>query len=153
MFFTKDLILAQEYLAFLLLNLFDLFLTGYIFKHHGMEANGIALLVLHRYGLLGFAIFKFLLVTVLVLICEVIATHKLKSARMVILLGCFVYGFVVIYESVLIFQHIDRPEVQQASITTPPHSFIKAKDRSDWILPSGAMAGCLQWRDMGITQL
>ncbi len=142
MFFTKDLILAQEYLAFLLLNLFDLFLTGYIFKHHGMEANGIALWVLHRYGLLGFAVFKFLLVTVLVIICEVIATHKLKSARMVILLGCFVYGFVVIYESVLIFQHIDHPEVEQSKILSAPRSLSMPANLVNRALPSGAIIAC-----------
>ena len=142
MFFTKDLILAQEYLAFVLLNLFDLFLTGYIFKHHGMEANGIALWVLQRFGLLGFAIFKFLLVTVLVLICEVIAAYKLKSARMVILLGCFVYGFVVIYESVLIFQHIDHPDAQQSTIAALSRSLNRDKARLTCMLPSGAIALC-----------
>ena len=42
MFFKRDVVLAQEYLGFLLLNLFDLFLTGYIFRHQGQEANGAA---------------------------------------------------------------------------------------------------------------
>lgn len=104
----KHVELAQEYLAFVLLNLFDLFLTGYIFRHDGMEANGIAVWVLDRWGLRGFVVFKFLLVLVVVLACEGITTKKPKTAKYLIVGGCLVYLGIVIYESILIALNIHK---------------------------------------------
>ena len=107
MFAKRDLILGQEYFAFLLLNLFDLFLTGYIFKNEGQEANGFALWILNHFGLAGFAVYKFLMVTFLIVVCEVIALFNLPRARLVILGGCAVYVLVVMWECYLIFSNID----------------------------------------------
>jgi hypothetical protein len=109
MFFQRDVRLAQEYLAFLLLNMFDLFLTGYIFKNGGMEANGVAVWVMSlslKYGLMFFAIYKFLLVIIVVLACEGIATRSILKSKIIITAGCLVYLFLVIYESQLIYHNI-----------------------------------------------
>jgi hypothetical protein len=112
MFFKKDLVLGQEYLAFLLLNLFDLFLTGWIFKHHGMEANVVANWVLSNphLGLRGFAVFKFLMVVFIIVICEVIAVASVPKARIVITTGCLVYLLVIGWEAYQIFTNIDIPD-------------------------------------------
>ena len=99
-----DVVLAQEYLAFLLLNLFDLFLTGYIFQHHGMEANGLAVLVL-EYGLRAFVFYKFALVVVVVLACEGISLKSIRTSRTIITAGCVVYVLLVLYE---VFQILTR---------------------------------------------
>jgi len=104
----KHVELAQEYLAFTLLNLFDLFLTGYIFRHHGMEANGVAVAVMERWGLQGFAIYKFLLVLVVVLACEGITTKSPRKAKFLIIGGCLVYVGIVLYESILIAINIHK---------------------------------------------
>jgi hypothetical protein len=110
MFWKRDVILAQEYLGFLLLNMFDLFLTGWIFKHSGEEANGLALWVLNEFGKSGFAVYKFIMVLVLIVVCEIIAAQNVQRARMVILGGCALYLAVVIWECFLIFSYIDRPQ-------------------------------------------
>jgi hypothetical protein len=105
----KDLILGQEYMAFLLLNVFDLLLTGWIFKHNGMEANGLAAFILNNFGQHGdsvFAIYKFLMVVVVIVICEIIASKSIAKAKLIMLLGCVVYFGVVLYESYLIYQFI-----------------------------------------------
>ncbi len=112
MFLKRDVILAQEYLAFTLLNLFDLFLSGYIFKHGGMEANGLAAWIYTRYGGLGFAGFKFLLVLVVVLACEGISLRSVRKARLVVTFGCLIYVLLVLYESAQIFVHITGPRVR-----------------------------------------
>jgi hypothetical protein len=112
MFAKRDLILSQEYLGFLLLSIADLFLTGWIFRHQGMEANVVALWVLRTFKYAGFAIFKFLMVIVIILICETISTHDLAKARAIILGGSAIYLVVVIYECVLIYQNIAIPELQ-----------------------------------------
>lgn len=104
--FKKDVVLAQEYLGFLLLNLFDLFLTGYIFHHSGQEANGIPALVLKYAGLRGFAIFKFVMLVLIILLCEIISLFNLVRARQVILGASALYVAVVIWEVYLIFVYI-----------------------------------------------
>jgi hypothetical protein len=111
MLFKKDLVLGQEYLAFLLLNLFDLFLTGYIFKHEGMEANQVAVFILKYGGLSGFALYKFLMVVVIVVLCEAIAIASVPKARVVVMIGCGVYLCVILWEAYLIFSNISLPAV------------------------------------------
>lgn len=106
--FRRDVVLAQEYLAFLLLNLFDLFLTGYIFRHHGMEANGAAVWIMDKWGLAGFAIYKFILVAVVVLACEGISIKSLQKSKLLITGGCLVYLAVVFWECYLIATNIHK---------------------------------------------
>lgn len=108
-FTNRDVTLAQEYLAFTLLNLFDLFLTGYIFHHGGIEANGLAAWIFKVGHGLGFAIYKFLLVTIVILVCERIAVVNIRKARLVVMFGCWVYVLLVLYESIQIFSNITGP--------------------------------------------
>lgn len=105
----RDVVLGQEYLAFLLLNLFDLLLTGYIYGHQGMEANGLAAAVLDRFGSAGFVFYKFALVSVVVGACEAIAAQNIRAARRVVLGGCVLYLLVVLWESAQIFAHVTGP--------------------------------------------
>ncbi|MDR3709305.1 MAG: DUF5658 family protein [Capsulimonadaceae bacterium] len=107
--FKRDVTLAQEYLGFMLLNLFDLFLTGFIFKNYGQEANGVALFVLHHFGLRGFALFKFIMVAFIILICEVISLQNVSRARQLILGASVLYLAVVMYEIYLVFMFIYKP--------------------------------------------
>lgn len=107
--FKKDVVLAQEYLGFLLLNIFDLFLTGFIFKHSGQEANGIAALVLKYGHLAGFAIFKFAMVAFIITLCEVISLFKVERARQVIIGACALYVVIIFWETYLIFAYVDHP--------------------------------------------
>jgi hypothetical protein len=105
--FRKPLVLAQEYLAFVLLNLFDLFLTGYIFRHSGEEANGLAALVLRIGHHTGFAIFKFIMLAAIIILIETIAQHNLQRAKQVLYAAIAIYVGVIIWESYLILTYID----------------------------------------------
>lgn len=107
MFFKRDVLLAQEYLAFLLLNMFDLFLTGYIFKIGGMEANGLAGWIYSHYGQRGFALYKFGLVAIVVLACEGYSLKSIRISRIIITVGCLLYLLVVFWEVFLIVTHGD----------------------------------------------
>ena len=106
--FRKDVVLAQEYLGFLLLNLFDLFLTGYIFRHEGQEANPAAVAIMKLGGLAGFAIYKFILVTIVVLACEGISTKSLRTSKAVIVGGIIIYSALVLYECFQIATNIHK---------------------------------------------
>lgn len=102
MFFKRDVLLAQEYLAFLLLNIFDLFLTGYIFKLGGMEGNNLANWIWAHYGQRGFAFYKFGLVAIVVLACEGYSIKSIRISRIIVTVGCLVYLLVVFWEVFLI---------------------------------------------------
>jgi len=104
-FFKRDVLLAQEYLAFLLLNMFDLFLTGYIFHLGGMEANGLAGWIYSHYGQKGFAFYKFGLVTIVVLACEGYSLKNIRVSRVIVTVGCLLYLLVVFWEVFLIITH------------------------------------------------
>jgi hypothetical protein len=121
MFFKRDLLLSQEYLAFVLLNLFDLFMTGWIFQHNGVEANGLAVWILQRYGLKGFVVFKFCLVAVVILACEGISLQSIKKSRIIITCGCIIYVFLVFYESYSIAMHLTAPPPTDTSRAMPVH--------------------------------
>lgn len=116
MFFKRDLVLGQEYLAFLILNLLDLFLTGWMFRNHALEANGLAAWILAHFGARDFALFKFLMVIFIILICERIAISDIPRARFVILLGCAVYFLVICYEAYLIATTAPVIHAPEASI-------------------------------------
>ena len=106
MFFKRDVLLAQEYLGFLLLNMFDLFLTGYIFNHGGMEANGLAGWIYAHFHQQGFAIYKFGLVTIVVLACEGISISNIRTSRIIVTAGCLVYLLIVFWEVFLIITQV-----------------------------------------------
>ena len=102
MFFKRDVLLAQEYLGFLLLNMFDLFLTGYIFRNGGMEANGLAAWIHDHFGQAGFAYYKFGLVAIVVMACEGISLKNIRTSRIIVTAGCMVYLLIVFWEVFLI---------------------------------------------------
>ncbi len=83
--------------------------TGYIFRHSGQEANGLALWVLHHFGLMGFAVFKFLMVVFIILVCEAISFHSVERAKQVITGACVLYVLVILWEAFLILAYINQP--------------------------------------------
>lgn len=97
--------MSDEYSGFLLLNTFDLFLTGYIFRHGGREVNPVGVAVMERFGLGGFALFKYSLVAVVVLAVEVLYRLKPSVARRVMNGGNLVYFGVIVWECVLLLFH------------------------------------------------
>jgi hypothetical protein len=122
MFFKRDVILAQEYLGFLLLNLCDLFLTGWIFRHNGSEANPLAVWCLRHGGYHTFVIVKFALITIVVLACEGYSLKDVRVSRVIITAGCLVYLAVVVYECFLIWKFIQLPKVNntESSVLVTP---------------------------------
>ena len=106
MFFKRDVLLAQEYLGFLLLNMFDLFLTGYIFHHGGMEANGVAGWIYTNYHQSGFALYKFGLVMIVVVACEGYSIKNIRISRIIVTVGCLIYLLVVFWEVFLIITQV-----------------------------------------------
>lgn len=97
--------MSDEYAGFALLNLFDLCLTALIFQHGGREVNPVAYHVMLRFGLGGYTLFKFGLVSGVVLACERLHSIHPRAARRVMNCGNLVYLGVVLWECVLIGFH------------------------------------------------
>lgn len=98
----RPLPMSDEYAGFVLLNVFDLFLTGYIFRHGGEEVNPVGVWVMERYGMSGFALFKFGMVALVVLIIEMIYRLRPERARSLLNAANFVYLGVILWECVLL---------------------------------------------------
>ncbi len=90
--------LSDYYLAFVLLNLGDLFMTGLYIRLGGHEANRLARWIWETFGARGFAIYKFALVGVVVAICEILYSRRPALARAVIVGGCVVFALVILIQ-------------------------------------------------------
>lgn len=97
--------MSDEYGGFALLNLFDLCLTAVIFQHGGREVNPVGYLVMMRFGLSGYTLFKFSLVGAVVFACECLHNIKPCTARRLINAGNLVYLGVILWECVLLAFH------------------------------------------------
>ena len=58
----------------------DILLTGVILSLGGYEANPIANAILMQYGFAGMVIFKYFVIALVIIGCEIVARHELKSA-------------------------------------------------------------------------
>ncbi len=98
----RPLPMSDEYGGFLLLNVFDLFLTARIFHHGGEEVNPVGVWILERFGLAGFSLFKFGLVALAVIVIELIYRRNAPLARRLMNAANLVYLGVVLWECVLL---------------------------------------------------
>lgn len=103
--------LETETAWYLLLSVLDVVMTYLLLwqsaqpearvRHY--ESNPIARWFLNHWGIKGMIYFKFLLVAVVTVVVQVIATRKPAVARGLLLFACAVVGFVVIYSGYLLF--------------------------------------------------
>lgn len=95
--------MGDEYGGFLLLNVFDLFLTGYIFRHGGREVNPVGVHVMDRYGMAGFALFKFAMVAFIILVAEGVYRIQPRRARQLMTGANLIYVGVILWECILLW--------------------------------------------------
>ena len=95
--------LEEESAVFILVNFADVILTGLAFRAGAREVNIAANWVLHRFGLSGMVIYKFALVTFVLLVCQYIYPTHPKTARAVLLIGSVAYGLLVLSVTAALF--------------------------------------------------
>jgi len=100
---TRQLPLEEESAVFILVNFADVVLTGLAFRFGAREVNIAAKWVLHRFGLSGMVIYKFALVTFVLLVCQYIYPTHPKTARAVLLTGSVAYGLLVVAVTAALF--------------------------------------------------
>lgn len=106
--FRRHLALEEESSVFILVNFADVVLTGLALREHAREANLLAAWVMERFGLPAVVIYKFALVTFVLLICQYIHPTHPKLARWILLVGSIAYGLLVAYVTIALFANYLR---------------------------------------------
>ncbi|MCA9051270.1 MAG: hypothetical protein KDA89_21180 [Planctomycetaceae bacterium] len=110
----QPLLYETELSWFLLLGTLDVILTWLILRYsaHGqthsplIEGNPVARRVLHRWGIRGMVVFKFLAAAVVCVIAEIVGRVRPRTGRMLLLFGNTVLVCVVVYSLRLLLTHL-----------------------------------------------
>lgn len=101
--FNRKLALEEESALFILVNFADVVLTGIAFRFGAREFNVLANWVLKSWGLTGMVLYKFALVTFVLLVCQYVHPTHPRTARAVLLVGSVAYGILVVGVTVTLF--------------------------------------------------
>src|SRR5262245_3254300 len=101
----RQVLFPNGYVWFVFLSALDIMLTWIVLHRGGREANSLANAVLTRWGLPGFVVFKFVLVVVVIVICEIVGKRDLKSARTLLAGGIVITCLPVATAFVLLLAH------------------------------------------------
>lgn len=102
---NRKLALEEESALFILVNFADVILTGLAFGYGAQEVNIFAKLILVRLGLTGLVVYKFALVTLVLLVCQYIHRTHPKTARAILIIGSAAYGVLVVGVTITLFVH------------------------------------------------
>ena len=108
----RKLPLEAETTRFILASALDVFMTYLALRYSEDgrtsrvigEENAFAAFFIHRWGIRGMVYFKFAGVTFVVLLTQIIAQHRMTTARRLLDFGAIVVSCVVIYSLVLLLK-------------------------------------------------
>ena len=104
--FSRQLPLQNETTIFILINVFDIFMTYILLRFGAMEANPIANYFFQLWNFPGMIAFKLVIVAIVCVIAQIVALKKPQSARFLLIVGTLLTGAVVIYSALLFRSHI-----------------------------------------------
>ncbi len=95
--FRDHMLYPNMYAWYILISSLDVMCTWVLLWHFGgQEVNSVARYVLEEWDLIGIVVYKFTLVVVVILICEVVGRQRYDLGRRVSRLGVIVTCFPVI---------------------------------------------------------
>jgi hypothetical protein len=103
--FQGELPLQTETNIFILANVLDVYMTYVLLRHGAIEANPFANYILQQWGFNAMVWFKLVMVAVVCIIAQLIATRRIWTARGLLFFGTFLVGCVVIYSVGLFVRH------------------------------------------------
>lgn len=95
----------SAYVWLLFFSAMDIMLTWVIFINGGREVNPIAEKVIFRWGLDGMIVYKFVLVTFFILLCEIIGKQRDTTGKTLSKVGVAIAAFPVCWSLVLLLRH------------------------------------------------
>lgn len=105
-FSSQPMLYPNAYTWLLLFSAMDIMFTWAILSlPGGQEVNAIANWVIERHGLQGAIVYKFVLVLVFVLICELVGRLRLSTGRTLSRAGVLIAAFPVVWSFWLLFRY------------------------------------------------
>lgn len=105
-FFTRQLPLQSETTVFILVNVFDIFMTYMLLRLGAVEANPLANYFLHRFGFNGMIFFKLMITGGVCVISQIVAIQSIEKAKRLLGLGTLIVSLVVAYSVFLMLTKI-----------------------------------------------
>lgn len=99
--FVKQLPLQNETTIFILINVFDIFMTYILLRFGAIESNPIANFVYQVWGFRGMIAFKLCIVAFVCVVAQVVALSKFRTAQFLLISGTMLTGGVVVYSALL----------------------------------------------------
>lgn len=100
----RNLLFTRCYLWFILASVLDVIVTTLVISIGGYEANPLAGLVIGRFGMHGALMFKFTLMLVVILCCEIIGRRDERIGRSIASFAAAVPALAAILGCMLILQ-------------------------------------------------
>ena len=102
-FSNKPMMFPNAYTWLLLFSAMDIMLTWVILSRpDGREVNPLADAIIGSYGLTGAIVFKFAMVLVFIIVCEVVGRLRVSSGRLLSRIGVGIAAFPVVWSLFLL---------------------------------------------------
>jgi hypothetical protein len=101
----RHVLFPNGYAWFVLVSALDIMLTWVVLHVGGREANALADRVIFHFGLPGLVTYKFVLVIVVVAICEFVGRRKRETARKLLSVGIMITCMPVVLALALLKVH------------------------------------------------
>ena len=109
--FRRAALYPNAYTWFVLLGALDIMLTWVVLHMGGREVNVLADWIIRRWALPGMVVFKFVLVMVVVIICEIVGRHSARAGRRLAKLAVIITAIPVVlsFVQMLIEVYVPAP--------------------------------------------
>lgn len=101
----SEVLFPNGYVWFVLVSALDIMLTWVVLHFGGREANALAERVIFHFGLPGLVAYKFVLVIVVVAICEFVGRRRPETARKLLSVGIMITCMPVVLALALLKLH------------------------------------------------
>ena len=104
-FDLPEMVFQELYIWLVFVSSLDIMLTWVILRNGGEEVNPVAKLVIDAWGLNGAILFKFALVTFVIVSCEVVSRVRPRTAHGLIWFGVLISAFPPVWSIYLLIQY------------------------------------------------
>src|SRR5262245_22314701 len=101
----REVLFPNGYVWFVLVSALDIMLTWVVLHLGGREANALAERVIFHFGLPGLVAYKFVLVIVVIAVCEIVGRRNREKARKLLSVGIMVTCMPVVLALALLKLH------------------------------------------------
>ncbi|MDG2053945.1 MAG: DUF5658 family protein [Phycisphaerales bacterium] len=109
----SQVLYPNTYVWLVFVSAMDIIMTRIVLAFGGSEVNPIALLAIEGGGLWGLIVFKFVIIALVIILCEIIGRHKYRTGKRLSIFGVVVSAMPGAWAFVLLLTHdplpVDQP--------------------------------------------